>query len=148
LRAEIILKIMSDIALLKPLLYQREGTSQAPKWPALLGGVCRCGHVFFPMQHYGCTRCGTTDLKSCVLSGQGTLIASVLVHMHHGKHRQAPFTVASVRLDDGPLVRTLILDELPSGSRVVTTLVPVLDAEGVEHLDLRFTALPASEKDR
>ena len=139
---------MASTLLLKPALYRREGTPQAPNHPALLGGQCVCGYVFFPMQHYGCERCGRTDLSPRPLSGQGTLVAAVRVHAHFGKHREAPFSVASVLLDDGPMVRSLILTEekMPeSGTRIVTALVPVKNAEGVEHLDLRF--IPAKDGD-
>jgi len=127
--------------LLKPTLYRPEGTPDAPTHPALLGGVCAGGHVFFPLQHYGCERCGSVDLKPKALSGVGRLLASARVHLHAGKSREAPFTVGSIQLDDGPIVRTLILDHdaaLQAGTRMATTLVRVADAEGRACLDLRF----------
>lgn len=133
---------MDDPTLLKPTLYRREGTPQAPDRPALLGGTCPCGYVFFPLQHYGCERCGRVDLQPKALAGAGRLLASARVHMHAGKGREAPFTVGSIALDDGPIVRTLIEEDsgpLQPGARMATTLVPVVDAEGRECLDLRFT---------
>lgn len=39
---------MTEPRLLMPQLY--DGGSP----PALQGGVCDCGHVFFPLQAYGC----------------------------------------------------------------------------------------------
>ncbi len=134
---------MSDRPLLKPALYRAEGSDADGEHPALLGGVCECGYVFFPMQNYGCERCGSRVLAPRMLSGKGTLLASARVHLHIAKARQAPFTVASVALDDGPMVRTLLAEDDPPlhpGCRVVTTLVTVVDAEGAERLDLRFTA--------
>ncbi|HTP77464.1 MAG TPA: OB-fold domain-containing protein [Rhizomicrobium sp.] len=131
---------MTAPALLKPALYRAEGSDADPAHPALLGGVCTCGYVFFPMQTYGCERCGGTALKSRALSGRGTLLASARVHLHAGKNRQAPFTVVSVALDDGPIVRTLLdgdADVRP-GDPMATTLVPVRDPEGEARLDLRF----------
>jgi hypothetical protein len=133
---------MSAPTLLKPALYRAEGSDADPDHPALLGGTCSCGFVFFPLQSYGCERCGRTALAPRALSGRGKLIASARVHLHGGKTRQAPFTVVSVVLDDGPIVRTLLAGDetsLRPGGRVVTTLVPVVDAEGAERLDLRFT---------
>jgi len=127
--------------LLKPALYRAEGADAVPEHPALLGGACACGYVFFPLQRYGCEKCGGLDIEPRALSGAGALLASARVHLHAGKGREAPFTVGSVRLDDGPIVRTLIVEAagpLEVGRRMVTTLEAVADAEGAPRLDLRF----------
>jgi uncharacterized protein len=128
--------------LLKPALYRPEGTAEVPGRPALLGGACAsCGYVFFPLQRYGCEKCGGVDLEPRALSGAGQLLASARVHLHAGKGREAPFTVGSIRLDDGPIVRTLIVegaDPVEVGRRMVTTLESVSDPEGAPRLDLRF----------
>jgi len=133
---------MDEMAdLLKPTLYRSEGTAGAPTRPALLGGVCDNGHVCFPLQHYGCERCGSVDLRPRPLAGVGRLLASARVHLHASKSREAPFTVGAIELDEGPIVRTLILADdgpLAAGSRMATVLVPVADAEGCACLDLRF----------
>ena len=129
------------VGLLKPALYRSEGTADAPTRPALLGGVCDNGHVCFPLQHYGCERCGSVDLRSRPLAGVGRLLASARVHLHAGKSREAPFTVGAIELNDGPIVRTLIVGDgapLAAGARMATVLVPVADAEGRACLDLRF----------
>jgi uncharacterized OB-fold protein len=134
---------VDEPALLKPALYRAEGSPKDPDHPALLGGECaNCGYVFFPLQAYGCERCGSLKLDPCVLTGGGRLLASARVHIHPGKTREAPFTVGSIALDDGPIVRTLVegSGDLRPGLRMVTTLVPVTDAEGAPRLDLRFTA--------
>jgi uncharacterized OB-fold protein len=97
--------------------------------------------VFFPLQKYGCEKCGGVYLQPCALSGVGQLLASARVHLHAGKGREAPFTVGSIRLDDGPIVRTLIVEDagpLEVGRRMVTTLEAVPDADGASRLDLRF----------
>lgn len=127
--------------LLKPALYQPEGTQAQPDHPALLGGACVCGYVFFPLQRYGCEKCGSLELSPRTLSGTGRLLASARVHLHAGKGREAPFTAGSVALDDGPIVRTLIEGDeggLRPGARMVTALAPVHDADGAPRLDLRF----------
>jgi len=131
---------MDDGTLLKPALYRAEGTPQAPSRPALLGGVCARGHVFFPLQPYGCERCGSVELRPMALSGVGRLLASARVHLHPGKGREAPFTVGAIQLDDGPIVRTLIVAETPvaAGTRMAASLVRVADPEGRACLDLRF----------
>jgi hypothetical protein len=135
---------VDDPPLLKPGLYQARGSAAEPDRPALLGGACdACGYVFFPMQTYGCERCGGRDLRPRTLSGAGRLLASARVHLHAGKGREAPFTVASVKLDDGPIVRTLVGSGeagLRPGGRMVTALAPVTDADGGARADLRFVA--------
>jgi uncharacterized OB-fold protein len=123
--------------LLKPGLYREAAAGP----PVLLGGKCPCGHVFFPMQAYGCEVCGRQDLTPRTLVGAGRLIASARVHLFAGKGREAPFTVASIQLDDGPVVRTLIVEEASSlapGQRMAARLVPVAGPEGEPRLDLRF----------
>jgi uncharacterized OB-fold protein len=132
--------------LLKPALYKASGTPALRDHPALIGGRCVCGHVFFPMQHYGCERCGRhgENLSTIELTGRGRLIASAEVHMHMGKGRQAPFVVGSIALEDGPMVRTLLVggdsgNSPQPGDSMVTILVPVADGDEGERLDLRFT---------
>jgi hypothetical protein len=127
--------------LLKPALYHSEGSNADSAHPALLGGACTCGYVFFPMQSFGCERCGRTDVKERALSGRGRLLASARVHLHAGKHRQAPFTVGSIALEDGPIVRTILIDDdkpFHPGDEMVTALVEAHDAEGNAKRDLRF----------
>jgi uncharacterized protein len=136
---------MDNPPLLKPSLYQAPGGAAEPGFPALLGGACACGYVFFPLQAYGCERCGGVDLRPRTLSGVGRLLASARVHLHPGKGRDAPFTVVAVELDDGPIVRTLADGHtagLLPGARMVTVLTPVVDLEGGQRLDLRFTPEP------
>jgi uncharacterized OB-fold protein len=118
----------TPVTLLKPDLYTDT--------PTLRGGRCVCGTVFFPMQSYGCEACGSTELSPHELKGAGTLVASATVHLHNGKNREAPFTVVAVRLDEGPMVRTLLDGapdgDLPPGTRMAASLVG-------EPADLRFS---------
>ncbi|MBN9487530.1 MAG: OB-fold domain-containing protein [Alphaproteobacteria bacterium] len=117
--------------LLKPTLYTATG--------ALLGGRCACGHVFFPMQTYGCEVCGRhgADLQPMTLTGCGRLLSSTVVHLHADKARTAPFAIGKVALDEGPVVRTLLVDpdrEIAPGTRMVSRIVPIGDST----VDLRF----------
>lgn len=141
--------------LLKPDLYAVEGTASAPDRPSLKGCKClHCGFVFFPPQAYGCEMCGQTgdDLQPVALSGYGTLLASAKVHIHNssaaaaiGEIRQleAPFMIGTIKLDDGPTVRTLLVDvddrTLIPGQRMASKLVPVGSSARMVVLDLRFT---------
>lgn len=136
---------MTETELLKPALYATEGTASVPDHPSLKGGKCQCGYVFFPLQTYGCEVCGRTGdaLQPVALSGRGTLIASSTVHIHAAKNHEAPFTIGAIKLDDGPTVRTLLVDvdakALKPGQPMVTRMVPVSSAAG-KTFDLRFTA--------
>ena len=135
---------MTEPRLLMPQLY--DGGSP----PALQGGVCDCGHVFFPLQAYGCERCGGhgTRLRPKRLAARGRLVASAVVHLHAGE-RPAPFVVGAIALDDGPVVRTLLTGtdvSLPPGCRMVGTLVPVTPAEdGTPRVDFRFAPATGSD---
>lgn len=118
-------------ALLKPTLYTAGGT--------LLGGRCACGHVFCPMQTYGCEVCGRhgADLQPMTLTGRGKLLSSTVVHLHANSTRTVPFTIGKIALDEGPVVRTLLIDpdkEIAPGTRMVSRVVPVDDST----VDLRF----------
>lgn len=130
---------------LKPELYTvpEEGAGGIAQ---LRGGRCSCGHVFFPLQAYGCEVCGRTGaaLQPALLDGRGTLVASARVLMHAAKDRQAPFVVASVKLASGPVVRTLLAEDttvrLPVGTPLRACLVEVGKTEaGDAIVDLRFT---------
>jgi hypothetical protein len=127
---------------LKPELYD------GGQPPSLRGGVCTCGYVFFPLQNYGCERCGRfgEDLRPKDLAGRGRLIASATVHLH-SPDRPTPFVVGSIALDDGPVVRTLLTDTPPNlapGARMETVLVAIDPGEdGAPRVDLRF--MPAAQ---
>jgi len=135
---------MSDEAKEKerPALFRAQGTAAVPNHPALLGGRCRaCGYVFFPMQTYGCEACGSTELEPLALSGRGRLTSFARVHVHAGGGREAPFTVGTIALDDGGVLRALIdqgsEDNLVHGAAVVAKLVPETRPNRGPH-DLRF----------
>jgi uncharacterized OB-fold protein len=125
----------------QPELYAAEGTS-----PTLHGQRCGgCGHVTFPPNPYGCDACGAepASLEACELTGAGRLAAFATVHLHPGKGIEAPFTIGTVELDDGPAVRvtlTTATDEgLAVGDRVRSVLVPQgTDEDGNEVVELRF----------
>jgi uncharacterized protein len=137
----------APLPLLKPDLYAI-GTAQTP---TLLGGRCECGHLFFPMQTFGCVRCGRTGtaLQPFSLAGRGRLCSVATVHIHADEKRKAPFVIGTIALDDGPVVRTLLLDPPPDreapGTRVEAVFVPVETLEpGKQALDLRFRTVSAA----
>jgi uncharacterized OB-fold protein len=137
---------MSDsLPLLKPDLY-----AAGVPTPTLRGGRCECGHLFFPMQTFGCECCGRfgTSLQSIALAGRGQVRSAATVHLHADEKRKTPFVIGTIALDDGPIVRTLLLD-VPSdrealGTRVEAVLIPVTTSDpSQDALDLRFRAVRA-----
>ncbi|NEU99336.1 Zn-ribbon domain-containing OB-fold protein [Bradyrhizobium uaiense] len=137
---------MQPSKLLKPELYSAGSGDGDGATARLKGGRCRCGYVFFPMQTYGCERCGShgDPLTPYELSTNGTLLAEATVHLHADKNRPAPFTIVKVALDDGPVIRTLLADDsarVAPGQRVTGRLVPTTQSESGETvLDHRFSA--------
>ncbi|GAB5454806.1 MAG: hypothetical protein Hens2KO_10350 [Henriciella sp.] len=92
---------------LHPGLYDPEAEQ-----PALNGTTCKvCGSVFFPAITLGCEKCGATpdQLQATSLATSGSLHSVATVHIHMGKDIEAPFTVAEVKLDGGPLIRALMM---------------------------------------
>ena len=137
----------APLPLLKPDLYAI-GTAHTP---TLLGGRCECGHLFFPMQTFGCERCGRTGpaLQPFPLAGRGRLRSVATVHVHADEKRKTPFVIGTIVLDDGPVVRTLLLDAASDrhapGTPVEAVLVAVETSEpGKQALDLRFRTVSAA----
>lgn len=138
----------------KPLLYTASPGGAAP--PRLKGGACRrCGYVFHPQQSHGCERCGSTGdaLQPQLLEGTGELVASVRVLIHADAERAPPFVVVSVKLDAGPVVRTLLAQDstqnLAVGTRMQACLVEVARSAGGDAAlgELRFFPFARSFKD-
>lgn len=139
---------MTQHPLLKPGAYGEEGTPGCPDRPALKGGQCACGTVYFPVQIYGCEVCGAHGdaLQPRALSGSGTLVASATVYINMGPKTPAvpevPYVVGEIALDDGPVIRAILTDAaeagLRPGQRMITRFVEVgNDADG-HFRDLRF----------
>lgn len=111
--------------------------------PTLIGGKCQdCGHIFFPMQRFGCVRCGSENLVEYKLAGTGKVVTAATVHVHPDPSRPTPFTIVAVALDDGPAVRALaaskVKDDIKIGDQVVAVLVSETRPDHGEH-ELRFT---------
>jgi len=125
--------------LLKPTLYAFGDTG-----PVLLGGQCRCGYIFFPMQTFGCERCGHSGeaLQPKALRARGRLVTASVVHLHADQKRSTPFAIGTVALEEGPVIR-VVLSDLASATNaphkpVAGEWVQVSLDDGTTVLDLRF----------
>jgi hypothetical protein len=65
--------------------------------------------VYCPPLGLGCEVCGATNdaLEPATIAAVGTVHSLAEVYVHHGKP-QAPFTIAEVQLDAGPLIRAML----------------------------------------
>ena len=72
------------------------------------------------------------------------------VHVHRGKDIDAPFTMAEVKLDDGPLIRATLLDVVDIdviGRRVEAQWIQThTDDEGVAIVEPRFALTSPSPR--
>jgi len=128
----------ATLSLLKADLYAIAATGM----PLLLGGRCDCGNIFFPMQTFGCERCGRNGsaLQPYSIEARGRLRAAATVHVHADEKLKPPFVVGTIALDEGPIVRTLLdspQDAVDIDTRVEGILKRVI-VDGIEMLDLRF----------
>ncbi|MDP6567014.1 MAG: OB-fold domain-containing protein [Alphaproteobacteria bacterium] len=113
--------------------------------PTLHGSRCdACGTTFFPPLGIGCEICGAgaEGLRAVPLAAAGTLHSLATVYVHAGEDIEAPFTVAEVQLDDGPLIRGLMSEPATIdaiGSRVAAQWAELrTDADGNDVVEPRF----------
>jgi uncharacterized OB-fold protein len=119
--------------------------------PALLGGRCSCGHVFFPPQQMGCDVCGAAGdaIEIVELAAGGVLKAFAMAHRRTRPGGGSPLVVGVVALDDGPVIEVVIDADDDSalfvGQRVSGRLVDVgEDDAGGSVVDCFFAPLEAA----
>lgn len=148
---------MSEQVALKHNLFSIHGTKDLPNRPLLKGGKCECGHIFFPLQKYGCEVCGRhgDQINEMELSGKGVIKTFTTVYRNAQEKKSityganptdflnVPFVLALIILDEGCELMALIDGDgcnLHPGQTVYSTLVSIAENEGNrEILDLRFT---------
>lgn len=91
---------------------------------------CRsCELLVVPPEPIGCERCGepAAELRRTKIASTGVVIGQATVHEHARPEPPTPFVVVEVRLDAGPVVRSLLRDAGPGdvelGDRVTGELV-------------------------
>lgn len=75
----------------------------------------QCGLLAVPPEPIGCERCGTPggELQRTSTASSGVVIGHAVVHQHARPEPATPFVVVEVRLDAGPVVRSLLRDAGP-----------------------------------
>jgi uncharacterized protein len=71
--------------------------------------------VAVPPEPIGCERCGlpARELSVAPFPSSGEVTAHAVVHRHARPEPPTPFVVVEVRLDAGPVVRSLLRDARP-----------------------------------
>jgi len=92
---------------------------QQPSNLRLVGSRCpKCEALLFP-ERIRCERCGETELEAYAFGGLGKVFSHSQVHEAPcGFESQVPYVAALVRLDEGPLVATMLADVDPEEVRV------------------------------
>jgi uncharacterized protein len=110
--------------------------------PTLTGVIDPDGHVSYPFQRFGSEVTGAYGdrLTPIALAGTGTVTARAEVQHHPAGDLPTPFTVAAIALDEGPLIRGLLVDgaSVAVGERVRAITVPVHRGDD-EAAELRFS---------
>ncbi|MEA3460128.1 MAG: Zn-ribbon domain-containing OB-fold protein [Chloroflexota bacterium] len=85
----------------------------------LIGEVCeKCGAKLFPPRDV-CPECGNPVAASYAFSGQGEIYSYSTVHQApEGYEEFVPYTVALVKLEEGPLVTAQLTDVDPDEVRI------------------------------
>jgi len=106
----------------KPLFKTDNGTL------LLLGTECKsCRHRWFPALSFGCERCGAygEELIDKEFRGTGRLLSRVEV-----AEGTSNFTLAMIRLDDGPVLGCIIEDpDTPSAGDLLEAFGTTIDGK-------------------
>ena len=106
---------------------------QGEKSPHLRGQRCgNCGRVAFPPNPYGCESCGMSGdaVTDEMFAGRGRLRAFVTTNHANQRSIQVPYTVASIELEGGPVIRALMVQPGSEGLRVDDTVEAIVIIRG------------------
>ena len=85
----------------------------------LEGAQClRCGERLFPPRQ-NCPTCQHEQFKPCVFSGRGEVYSfSTMYHAPRGFEKGLPYTVALIKLCEGPLITAQLTDVDPGEAQI------------------------------
>ncbi|MBY8863398.1 hypothetical protein K7711_43505 [Nocardia sp. CA2R105] len=134
-----------DMTSAEPALYSVDDAGK----PTLLGARDTAGNVTFPYQTFGSEHTGDhgPDLTQVGFAGTGTVLATTKVFGHPAQDRDSAFTVASIVLDEGPMIRGVLSAGTAAhiGDKVRAITCPVT-RDGTEVAELRFALAASQEK--
>ena len=92
----------------------REGLFVIPEGPdalpQLLGSECPACRTRFAGKRAICLECAHRGVDECRLSPYGTIHTFTIIHQTpKGSVMEAPYSIAQVQLEDGPIVQTALL---------------------------------------
>lgn len=126
-----------SIASAEPALYEVDDEGV----PTLYAMTDSTGYVTYPFQHLGSQKTGEfgDQVSRTKLRGTGTVTALATVNFHQNPEIEVPYVVASIVLDEGPMVRAVVAPgtEPSIGTRVRATTTRVARKE-TELAELRF----------
>ncbi|MGW0662928.1 Zn-ribbon domain-containing OB-fold protein [Streptodolium elevatio] len=115
--------------------------------PRLRSAVCGTCEADFLTRRNACASCGGTDFGERTWDTDGTVVAFTIVH-RAAPGVPVPFVSAIVRLQDGPIVQSNLVDVEPDPAHIVLgmpvrlrTFVAGTDDNGVEAVAYGFAPL-------
>ncbi|SHH20859.1 Zn-ribbon domain-containing OB-fold protein [Pollutimonas bauzanensis] len=101
------------------------GLYDEPMWQSIREGAMRlqcckgCGQFQYPPAPV-CGHCLSSELEWQALSGRGRVISWVIFHKSYLGAYPAPYNVAAVRLEEGPVLISNLEPPVPEGSWIGT----------------------------
>ena len=109
----------------------------------IIGSKCKeCSTLFFPSRRK-CTKCKSNELEDYKFKGTGEIYTHSTIHYPPaGFERQVPYSVAIVKLDEGPKMTAQIVEfeHIEIGMKVESCIRKIyVDGEtGIIHYGIKF----------
>ncbi len=109
----------------------------------IIGSKCKeCHALFFPSRTR-CTKCESNKLEDYIFNGNGKIFAhSTVFYPPAGLEKQVPYTVAIIKLDEGPKMTAQVVefDDLKVGMKVQSCVRELYSdgKSGIIHYGIKF----------
>lgn len=106
---------------------------------SIVGTKCECGRLYMPPRSV--CECGR-ETKSVIFSGRGEIISNTEIHIGPaGFERNTPYNIALIKLEEGPVISGLVVDnEIAIGQKVKSVFrrLAVDGEEGLINYGFKF----------